>query len=217
MTRDRDAWFRRTTWTERDRTEFFARNERSRSAQSKAQYIRIQAVTLFATGDPDLVKAALGLAEQACADFPDVLDRSCILEIAGQCCEALGKTDDAIQFYRKALLREREVPGMKGNAGFRLAKLIVEIGHDQLYAEALAAAESQGPPCFPSQAYTLNGVRAIVLHRTGDGTTAKLFAKAALDAAAIRDSGLTHGRGHLGTVKDTRTVFHQALLSIADA
>jgi len=216
MTRDRDAWYRRTTWTQSDQEDFFARNKRSRGDRSKAQYMRIQAHTLFETGKPELVQAALMLAERACSEYPNAFDRAGTLEIAGQCCEALGRTDHAIEFYRCAVQREREFRGVRGNAGFRLAKVIVENDRRDLFDEAIGTAECQGAPVFPWHAYILNGVRAIVASHAGEEAKARSLANAALKAAAVRDTGLSHGRGHLGTVRDTHTVFHKMLLDISD-
>ena len=42
----KDDWFRRTTWSDEDERAFFARLVRSRGIFRKAQYLRIQAVTL---------------------------------------------------------------------------------------------------------------------------------------------------------------------------
>ena len=211
----RDDWCRRTTWTARDQEEFFARNKRSRGADSKAQYMRIQAHTLFETGERALIEAALALLERSLSDYPGAMDRAWALESAGQCCETLGRMDEALDYYRQALDREQEFPGMRSNAGFRLAKLIAELERDDLYGEALAAAEAQGAPVFPWHAYVQNGVRAVRAHHVGNIIDAKMLAETALRAAAVRDTGLSHGRGHLGTVRDTSTRFHEILLRLA--
>jgi hypothetical protein len=217
VTRHRDDWYRRTTWTKADQQAFFARNKRSRGSDSKAQYIRIQSQTLLETGKLDLILAAARLLEQARADFPSAMDRALALETEGRCCEALGRVNDAIELYRCALQREREFPGIGTNSGYRLAKLIVETGRTDLYGEAAASAEFHGAPVFPWHAYMLNGVRAIVASRAGAASRARSLAKLALDAASVRDTGLSHGRGHLGTVKDTGTTFHKILMEISDA
>jgi hypothetical protein len=145
------------------------------------------------------------------------MDRAWALETAGQCCEALGRVEDALGFYRQALLREREFSGMLSNAGFRLAKLVVEGERSELFSEAIAAAEVQGAPVFPWHTYVLYGTRAAIADNRGDRAEARALATTALQAADVKDTGLSHGRGHLGTVSDTRTRFHQILLKIADA
>jgi tetratricopeptide (TPR) repeat protein len=213
----RDDWCRRTTWTPRDQAEFFARNSRSRGADSKAQYMRIQARTLLETGDPGLAQSALELFELALADHPTAMDRVWALEGAGECCERLGRAEDAADYYRQALERQQEFPGMGTSAGYLLARLAVEQDRPDLYAEALAAAELHGDPVFPWQAYILNGIRAVVAHRAGAPDLARTLANAALEAAAVSDTGLGHGRGHLGTVKDVSTRFRSVLQELRDA
>src|SRR5262245_26694906 len=125
----RDDWFRRTTWSEHDREEFLRRNRRSRGDFRKAQYVRVQAVTLCATEDPSLVRAALDLLVEQYFPFyvhcPDCAGAYCC---AAECCELLGRVDEAVEFYRTALLRERRLSST--TAPYALAKLAVE--HDRL-------------------------------------------------------------------------------------
>src|SRR4029453_11686154 len=104
------------------------------------------------------------------------MDRAWALETAGQCCEALGRSEEAIAFYRQALERERAFPGMRSNAGFRLAKVVVENRRSELYPEAIAAAESQGAPVFPWHAYMLYGARAAIAEHRGDRAEARALA-----------------------------------------
>jgi tetratricopeptide (TPR) repeat protein len=179
--------------------------------------MRIQAATLLETGKPQLVQAAFGLVQRACSEYPEAMDRAWGLEIAGQCCDFLGRVDDAIEFYRQALARERAFPGMRSNAAFQLAKVVVENRRRDLYGEALTAAEAHGAPVFPSHAYYLNGIRAVVAKDGGRVVEAKAHAGAALKAAEIRDTGLSHGRGRLGTVRDVDTPFHRMLVELKNA
>jgi hypothetical protein len=43
-------WYRKTTWSEADQADFFARFKRSRTPYNKAQYLRIQANYLEGVG-----------------------------------------------------------------------------------------------------------------------------------------------------------------------
>ena len=213
----RHDWYRRTTWTQRDQNEFLARNKRSRGADSKAQYLRIQAQTLLETGNPVLIGSALDLVQKACSEYPHALDSALAFETAGRCCEALGRADEAIRFYRQALQREREFPGIRTNAAFRLAKVAIENERRDLYSEAVDAAAAHGEPIFPWNAYFLYGARAVIARDRGDHAEAKSLATTALQASAVGDTGLSHGRGHLGTVKSPPARFHAILRRIADA
>ena len=63
-----DDWYRRTTWTDTDRSEFHARLKRSSGDFHKAQYLRIQAHYL---ANANLTQGAVELLDQLIADFPD--------------------------------------------------------------------------------------------------------------------------------------------------
>jgi len=209
----RDDWFRRTTWTELDADEFFARNRRSRSAFKKAQYMRIQAETLLDTGNRNLATAALELLKQSFREFPDTTDCALAYDAAGRCCQALGRCEEALNYYRRAMEREREFPGIGSLACFHFAILVAEQGRQELFDEALLALDSFGPAVFPWHAYVDNGARAIIASQRGQAELARACARRALDAASIRDSGLGWGRASVGLVKeqDMRTAFHRRL------
>lgn len=213
----RDDWCRRTTWSEQDQAEFFARNSRSRSSDSKAQHMRIQAQSLLETRKPSLVQSAFELIRRACTDHPDALDRAWALEIAGECCEFLGRQNEAIEYYLQAIQHERKMPGIRSNAAFRLAKVVVENRRYDLYTAAVDAAEAHGAPVFPWHAYYLNGIRSVVASEKGAAAEARAYAQVALKAATIRNTGLSHDRGHLGIVSDRHCAFHKIVTRIADA
>lgn len=213
----RNDWYQRSTWTKIDQREFFERNARSRGSESKSQYMRIQAHTLLRTGKPKLVRSALELVQSALSDYPDVSDVGLAYETAGRCCEFLGKNAEAIEYYLLAIDREREYPGIRTNAAFSLAKLAVENKRWDICSEALVAAESHGTPVFPWHAYLLYGARALKASHDGDSATGRQLAREALAAAEIENTGLSHGRGHLGTVGDTNTEFHRMLVNLATA
>ena len=213
----RDDWFRRTTWTEQDQRDFFERNARGRGADRKAQYIRIQAVTLLKTGRPELIRSALILFELMLKDYPDALDVAPALTGAGECNELLGAVDSAIAYYRRALDRERARPGWRTGAAYRLAKLAVESKNWPACAEAIEAMESHGDPVFPSQAYYRHGATAALMDSRGDPATARQFAVMALEASAVRATALGYGRGHLGTVQNIDTRFHRLLANLVAA
>jgi hypothetical protein len=52
-------WFRQTTWSAGQAASFFQRLERSRSPFHRAQYLRVQAVTLANSGERDNLLVAL--------------------------------------------------------------------------------------------------------------------------------------------------------------
>jgi tetratricopeptide (TPR) repeat protein len=214
MARD-ENWYRRTTWTPEDQAAFFQRNRRSRGPDSKAQYMRIQAETLRETGDKSLIGAGLELLEQSFRDYPNAMDCAQAYECAARCCESLGRIEEAITYFRKAIQREREFPGIGTNACFRFGKLVVKQGQSDLFDEVVAAIDRFGHPVFPWHAYFGYGTKAVVAYARQEKESARELAQAALKAAGVKDSGLGSGRGNIGIVGETDTVFHGRLLAAA--
>lgn len=214
MTRD-NRWYRRTTWTPEDQAAFFQRNSRSRGADSKAQYMRIQAETLRDTGEEPLIRAALDLLEHSFQDYPGAMGCARAYESAASCCELLGRTEDAINYFRKAIQREKEFPGIGTNACFGFAKIVVEQDRNDLFDEVVAAIDRFGHPVFPWHSYFGYGTKAVVAHARKNNDSARELARTALKAADVKDSGLGWGRGSLGIVNDTNTAFHRRLLAVA--
>jgi hypothetical protein len=70
----RNDWFRRKTWTQADQDAFFARLNRSRSAGKKAQYLRIQALSLQSAGTEEMLRASIALLDQIFEEYPDAVD-----------------------------------------------------------------------------------------------------------------------------------------------
>jgi hypothetical protein len=91
----------------------------------------------------------------------------------------------------------------------------VEQGRSDLFSEVVAAIDRFGQPVFPWHAYFAYGTKAVVAHTLGNSKSARKLARAALEAAAVEDSGLGEGRGRVGTLADTETVFHQRLRAAA--
>ena len=68
-----DDWFRRTSWTDSDQQDFEQRLARAR-LHKRPQYLRIQAVSLVQTGEPDLIQAAQSLIDRFLREYADDLE-----------------------------------------------------------------------------------------------------------------------------------------------
>ena len=197
----RDDWYRRTSWTPRDEEAFRSRNRRSRGTDSKAQYLRIQAETLYQTGDVALTEAALRLARECLSEYPDArISRAPALDLAGRCCARLGRIDEALEYFRAALDSQAEFPGVQTNACFHFARLVAEEGRKDKYDDALRSLSDFGAPVLPWQAFILHGAKALISADEGDLEGAKRSAEAALAMAAVSNSGLGRGREEVGLV-----------------
>ncbi|MBC8373523.1 MAG: hypothetical protein H8E53_08015 [Planctomycetes bacterium] len=115
------------------------------------------------------------------------------------------------------MAREKEFPGIGSNACFNYARLVVEEAMVELYTDALQAVEEYGSPVFPVHAYYQSGMRAAVAQNAGEHDAAKAHAEKALASASVSDTGLSHGRGHLGTVRNQESDFHKAIMRIVSS
>jgi hypothetical protein len=196
MARD---WFRKTTWTGTDASDFEVKLKRAR-ATGRPQYVFIQAHALFETADDQLIRAALTLAERAAGDFPRHVHTSAALDLKGQCLERLQDLPGALAAYRLAVDAERSGGCILTDAYLRFAWLVAthELSAHQLEALALLD-DLASRPGFPVQHFRYHAARALISDQSGRRADAVIDARAALDAAAAGRSGFAF-HGKLGLV-----------------
>jgi len=129
-------WFRRKTWTDQDRSEFFARLDRSRNA-NRAQYARIQAVELIAEPTKSNIEGALELLTLVLESYPDQSQIAPAHHALGNCHELIGHAEQAMSSYRNALEQQRLYPGVKTAVHIDFALLVAESQRRTDYDEAL--------------------------------------------------------------------------------
>src|SRR5579862_3159698 len=209
-------WYRRTTWTRRDQDEFAARLARSRSAFNKAQYLRIQALSLQQAGGRGRLLAALSLLDELVGLYPDELSLGTALMQRAECLEQLGRTDEAIDAYRGSLDAQRANPTVRDGAYLGYAALVVtRLRRLDLYVEVLAVLEEfGGGEVFPVQQYRYNALRAFILSELGRYLEAREAAILALAASAKKESPFRYHRG-LGIVTNPEVVLQKRLERIA--
>ena len=193
-------WFRRKTWTETDQQEFYARLNRSRGQSNKAQYLRIQAVELVEVGTEQAMHAAMGLLELLFAKYPEPGEISGACLCMGECCEALGRLDDAVSWYRKALEQQRVFPNLQTNAQLYFAMLVAEERKRDKYEEAISFLGEWGSlDAFPVMVFQECCARALIHFDREEKTEAREWARRALEAADKTHSGYRNHPG-LGLV-----------------
>jgi tetratricopeptide (TPR) repeat protein len=210
-------WYRKTTWSEADQVDFFARFKRSRTAYNKAQYLRIQAYYLEGVGSPELLKASLILLDKMLAEFPKHPDLACAYVQEASCLAKLGDIDHAIVNYQRALVTERDFPKVKTDAYIDFGKLVAEKKLAGFYDEALTVLEaelkSRGIQ-FPNEIFNAFGIRSLIAVQRGQIHKAKEFANTALEAAPKINSGLRYHPA-VGLVRDKETTFYKSVQAIA--
>jgi len=210
-------WFRKTTWSEADQADFFARLKRCRTTCNKAQYLRIQAGHLEEVGSQELVRSSLELLDKMLAEFPEQIQLASAYNQKASCLAKLGDIENAIANYQRALETEREFPQVKTYAFINFGKLVAERKLTQFFDEALSILEkglnSRGI-AFPSDTFNAFGIRSIVAAQRGQIDRAKEFAKIALEAAEKIHSGFRY-HSSVGLVRDKETSFYKSVQAIA--
>jgi len=210
-----NEWFRKTTWSEADQADFFARLKRSRGSGNKAQYLRIQASHLEETHKSELIEVAITLLNKMLAEFPEQGELSCAQKQKASCLVALGKFEEAIASYRDALNTERKFPMRRTRAWLEFGRLVCERKLVDLYDEAWAVLdELKYDTLFAADIYELSGIRALIATHKGNLESAKRFAKTAIESAATTHSGFRY-HPTVGLVRDKETPFYKSLEALA--
>ena len=200
-----DDWFRNTTWDVETAQRF---DQKLHRARRKEQYLRIQACTLAPT-HPDV---ALELLDRYFA-LPDDFDHAQAYVDRATALRALGRLDEAVAAYEKALAREVEFPNLQTQAYLDLPFLIATTPMPNRYDRALELLERHKDRLtFPIDHFRWNAACALVLAAGADLTGAVGNARRALEAARQGTSGFKYHAtvGLVGTE-------HEALIAKLEA
>jgi tetratricopeptide (TPR) repeat protein len=198
-------WFRKKTWTPADQGDFFARLKRSRGQFHKAQYLRIQAYELQTVGTEELLNASLELLKQLFEEFPDKSQLAQAAAQQGDCLKGLGKTNEALASYRKAMEIQKQKTSCATNAYRSFAWLVATKPIPDAYGDALSALNEFGKhETFPIEHYQSSASRALIYEAEGKIGLAKSWACEALNAAAKEHSGFRY-HSKLGLVRNPET------------
>lgn len=208
-------WFRRTTWTQDDAADFAAHLARSRGADRRAQYLRIQALHLHEVGTPALTTVALELLDQLLALYPVPSQVTAALNQRAACLGDLGRPAEALESYRQALATRRAHPQWGDDGYLAFGELVLALRRGDLYDTALAALDEFGyGPMFPVQQYRQAAIRALIADARLDAATAREWARTALEASAKLESPFRHHR-QLGLVTQVDPDVHVRLRELA--
>ena len=206
-------WFRRTTWTDEDRADFFAHLARSRE-NNRAQYLRIQAYHLQQTGELAFVPAAIELLDLMLKEYPDRMQLSSALMQRAECLAALGRDGEALDGYHAFLEAMRAFPSVRTSVT-TFARFVLSREVASEYESALAVLdEFTGSMVFPVQEYEEAAAKAFLEGRLGRSAKAREHARQALAAAARTDSGFRYHKT-LGLVGDAHEDERAKLMLLA--
>ena len=175
-------WFRNTTWNDVLEQSF---NERLRRSKNKSQYLRIQACTL-ARSDP---ATALKLLARYFELDDDLFHAQAYVDQATALI-ALGRIDDAIRSFERALAREKEFPNVLSSAYLSLPFLIAKNELESKFERAIELLEvHQSRLTFPYERFQWYASQAMIAASMGNMLSAKEYAEQALGAARETYSG----------------------------
>lgn len=136
-----DDWFRRKTWTPKDREAFFARLGRSRGAFHKAQYARIQAWELLITRKRAAYVAAMELLDLVLSEWREDAQLASVYHHRAECLLGLGETEPALDSFREVFQAQRNFKGELTEAHIDFGWFAVTVPRPEIYDESLAVLE----------------------------------------------------------------------------
>lgn len=187
-----DDWFRRKTWTPKDREEFLARLRRSRGAYNKAQYARIQAYELLTTRTREAYSASLELLDMILAEWRDDAQLASVYHHRAECLLGLGDVARAVDAYRHVFQTQRVCTSHLTVAHLDFGWLVVTAPLPALYDEVLAVLGEFADGMFPVDRYRASAIHALILDARGQREQARDYARIALQEAGARHSGLRY-------------------------
>lgn len=183
----REDWYRQTEWSSARAAAFAARLTRSRSASHRAQYLRIQALTLAETGTPENLVHALTLLEHIFVQYPDEFDVPMAHLQAARCHDALGDLPGAIRHFEAAVEARNTRPNIDTGVALEYPWFIVRHALADRYTRALEVL-AEVRAVFPYQRFRECASRALIAAHYGEQASARASACAALEAANAQQS-----------------------------
>ena len=202
-------WYRNNSWNAEVSAAF---ESKLRRAKRKEQFLRIQASTLAHT----FPKVAHSLLDRYFA-LPDDFDHAQAYVDRASAFLAEGKLAEAVASYEAALARERVFPKLLTQAYLELPYLIATLRVQQKYSRAQKLLDfHQSRLMLPVDYFKSNTAHALISQALGEPARARVFAQAALAAAAKESSGLQH-HPQLGLVNASFSEVEAQLRRLRDA
>lgn len=190
----RDDWFRKTTWGEKEKAQFFERLNRSRTDYNKAQYLQIQAHHLQ-NAKPPFYTEAIELLDYLLEHYPHPSQLASAYMQKAQCLEALGKISQAKDAYLLSLTAEDTPSGVKTTVPLDFAMFVARHSISELYDKAIEALTQDNIKMltlFPAGQYQACAALAIIADKRGNKREACIFAQKALEVAQIKKPVLSY-------------------------
>jgi tetratricopeptide (TPR) repeat protein len=195
-------WYRRTTWTATDEEEFFAKLSRARK-NSRAQYLRIQAVALCHTNKKEFLSAAEILLNKILDEYSENKpEQSTVLYLLGGIRRRFEDYETALRYFEEALEFEREYPNVTTDAYWDYSELVIMTGKIEMFDKIeIMLLERYSAILFPIDKYKINSILSIISKQKNEPEKARHYAELAEQNANAEISGLRYHK-YLGVVKE---------------
>jgi tetratricopeptide (TPR) repeat protein len=186
-----NEWYRKNTWTKNDEDEFFSKLKKSRTDFNKAQYLYIQAITLYSTKNIKLLNVSLMLLDKLFTDYPDeIFIKISAFKLLGDIYCKMKKYEIALENYNSAIELEEKDSGLQTQAYIHYSELVICLNKIELFekAETLLLKKSLEMD-FPIHKYKINAILAIINKQKNNLEKAKYYKELAEEAVNSTDSG----------------------------
>ncbi len=209
-------WYRKTSWTENDRADFFIHLNRCRK-ENRAQYLRIQAYHLSETNQSREISAAYDLVNLALKEEKFKFEHAGLFEFKADCLNKLGHIREAEECFNLAIQELKKNSQYDLITPFSFGLFVIQHKIKRLYRKAILVIEEfinlETTLIIPSTIYFYYGIKAIIYYRTVRRKKGKEFAKIAIEASKLSYSGLPR-HPDIGLVTEKEDFFYTELLSI---
>jgi len=186
-------WYRRKTWTKTDEEEYFAKLGRARK-DGRAQYLRVQAIELIETKDPNLLSVAEKLLIKILTDYPDNrIEKSQTFNSLGEIYKLREDYETALEYFQKSLDFEKEFPNVITTAYLNFSETVIRAKKTKLYdkvEDLLTEKINKDTLKFPIQNYIMYSVMTVISEYKGDLEQAKIYADLAEKNATKQTNSL---------------------------
>ena len=210
-----NEWYRKQKWTKDDEVDFFLHYEKTKTEFNKAQYLKIQAFTLYGAHNKKFFDAILSLLDKYFNDFPnEQFFRASCLHLYGRVFYDRKIYDKALYYYQKAACQELKYPNVISGAWLDYAQIIVQLKCKDMYDKAEEIIQTQYDSLvFPIDIYRSNAVLAVIHNFRGDKENAYRYKCIAHDAALINQPILSN-LGNIGLVHNKNNFLEKAMKNI---
>ena len=195
-------WYRRKSWTKKDKEEFFTNLNRARK-YNRAQYLKVQAIELIDANNPKLLEIAKSLLIQILEEYPEENNEiSSALNSLGDIYRKQNNSEKALTYYKKSIDFEEVYPNVRTESYLTYSELIIKSQQTDKYTFVKELILKHfNSLIFPIEKYKTASILSIIYKKENDFKSAALYKNIAEENANKENSGLQYHK-YLGVVNE---------------